>query len=302
LLVVLLLFALYQAVLTSKVGSYRCNCRIPDDKYFSEHPEVPRSKILNPLPHEYLKLDSLPTSWDWRNVNGTNFVTFSRNQHIPQYCGSCWAFGTTSAMSDRISIMRKNKWPQVNISPQILLNCRGGGSCGGGNPLGALSYIAKDGISDETCAPYQAKDGTCDDLGKCKNCHSPASATNCYAVQNYTKWFISEYGVAIGAAKMKAEIFARGPITCGVDATKKFDEYTGGIFSEFLPVPITNHEISVVGWGVDSQTGQEYWIGRNSWGTYWGENGWFKMLMHKHNLGIELSCTWGVPVVPSEYL
>ena len=68
---------------------------------------------------------------------------------------------------------------------------------------------------------------------------------------------------------MKREIWKRGPIGCGVDATENFDNYSGGIYKENLKHPQINHEISVVGWGKDPVTGEEYWVGRNSWGTYW---------------------------------
>lgn len=44
---------------------------------------------------------------------------------------------------------------------------------------------------------------------------------------------------------MKAEIFARGPIGCGIDATSKLESYTGGIFSEWKLLPMINHEVSV---------------------------------------------------------
>jgi cathepsin X len=50
---------------------------------------------------------------------------------------------------------------------------------------------------------------------------------------------------------MKAEIYARGPISCSIKATNKFEKYEGGIFTEHVLLPISNHEVSVVGWGVD---------------------------------------------------
>lgn len=60
-----------------------------------------------------------------------------------------------------------------------------------------------------------------------------------------------------------------------------------------------NHEVSIVGWGTDEASGEEFWYMRNSWGTYWGERGFARIKMHHDNLAIERNCDWGVPIIDS---
>jgi hypothetical protein len=95
--------------------------------------------------------DSLPANFTWANNKGQNWLTFIRQQHLPQYCGSCWAHGTTSSVSDRLNILRNNAWPQINLSPQAMINCGGGGSCQGGDPSAVYAYLNSNGLPDETC-------------------------------------------------------------------------------------------------------------------------------------------------------
>ena len=116
---------------------------------WNSSPDLQREKVVRPRAHELLAVGDLPADWDWRNVNGTNYLTESRNQHIPVYCGSCWAFGTLSMLNDRLKIARKGAYPDTILAPQVLINCNGGGSCEGGNVGGVFDYMERAGLPDE---------------------------------------------------------------------------------------------------------------------------------------------------------
>jgi len=250
--------------------------------------------------------EELPAIVDWRDMNGKNYVSWNKNQHIPRYCGSCWAQGTTSALADRFNIFYDLKTPTpIALDAQVAINCQAGGSCDGGNPGGVYEYARKNGLPHSSCEQYTAYnlvDRMCEDIDICRDCTWPPpeegddGLDGCWAVE-HKKYYVSEHYGVKGVKQMKAELYKNGPMGCGIHATKNFEEnYKGGIYSEHVRFPLINHEISVVGYGID-ENGTEYWIGRNSWGTYWGEYGFFKMQMYEDNLGIETNC---IAATPSE--
>ena len=165
-----------------------------------------------------------------------------------------------------------------------------------------FEYAHKNGLVHSSCMNYIAQneiEGLCGAIDICRDCVGPAPAEgesgieNCKAVTD-TRYYVDSYYGLNGADKMKAEL-QNGPISCAIEATEEFDAYDGkSIYEQDVGTVELNHAIAVVGYG-KTESGQEYWIGRNSWGTYWGDYGFFYMNMHENNLGIERNCVAGTP-------
>ena len=231
-----------------------------------------------------------------------------RNQHIPQYCGSCWAHAATSSLTDRLKYMTKNAWPEHDLSIQVILYCSEiDKGCHGGLPIHIYQYANEVGLVEEGCQHYEARDNeACDDIHICRDCNSDG----CWAVKNYTRYYVEEYGHVEGVENIMKEIYAHGPVTCSIDVPDDLLEYKGGIYEDKTGVAGDGHDISVVGWG--EENGVPYWVVRNSWGSYWvglsnaldpkGEDGFFRIVRGKNNLGIEEGCTYGVPRIPEKML
>jgi cathepsin X len=242
---------------------------------------------------------NFPDDFTWCNKSGVNYCTMSRNQHIPQYCGSCWAHGALSALADRVKIARGGMGIDINPSVQHILNCGDAGSCHGGFASGVYAWIKRNGgVATETSQPYlacssESKEGFCPHVNtKCSALNTARTCGSfdheggaCTGLDHYPNITIAEHGSIDGSDAMMKEIYQRGPVACGIAADPILN-YEGGIATKMDGG--VDHVISVVGWGTDAKVGK-YWIVRNSWGEYWGENGYIRVKFGA--LGLT-SCDW----------
>jgi len=189
-----------------------------------------------PYAWETYSAADLPTGIDWRSKDGKNYLSWNKNQHIPQYCGSCWAEGSTSAIADRFNIMNNVSTSPVALSAQMVINCYAGGSCNGGNPGEVYEFAMKEGLVHASCTNYQALNdlsGSCQPIDVCRDCTGPPPAAGdagldgCVAITDMTRYYVSEYYNVKGADQMKAEL-QNGPISCGIHATDNFDNNYDG--------------------------------------------------------------------------
>jgi len=191
-----------------------------------------------------------------------------------------------------------------------VLNCgSSAGSCHGGNHGAVYEFIKKRGyVPYSTCLQYAAcssesQEGICPagnyeckDINICRTCSTFSDmGGTCSAIDYFPNASVAEYGDVIGAENIMKEIYARGPVACGINANEILD-YQGGVIDMPLKSRMIDHIISIVGWGYNSTTGEKHWIIRNSWGEYWGELGYLRVKMGGDQLGIETSCVWATPL------
>jgi len=266
--------------------------------YNKKFDEGIKDSVSKPRPQDYVRDEDVPKEFWWGDVNGVNYLSAMRNQHLDVYCGSCWSMGTTSSLADRLNIVTGNKFPGHYLSPQNVIACGNAGSCEGGGQLAVYQYAQKTGIPAESCNNYQAKNQQCTDTNRCGTC-SPTSGCSAIAPGNFTEYRVEDFASISGVSDLKKEILARGPVSCGIQADAKLEAYSGGVFKEYNPMPMINHIVALTGWGVDNKTGEEYWVMRNSWGQPYGVQGYvFISTDPNYNNGLSSSCAWATVKKP----
>ena len=235
-----------------------------------------------------LLASKLPTSFDWRNVDGVDYVSEIRNQGG---CGSCYAFASMAMLESRLRIATSNTL-KVVLSPQDVVGCSEySQGCEGGFPYLIAGKYAEDfGVVEEDCFPYLGHDSPCKEKSGCLRYYSTE--------YHYVGGF---YG-ACNEEEMMVELVNNGPIAVGFEVYRDFENYKSGIYhhtgleDRFNPWEITNHAVLIVGYG--ETAGVKYWSVKNSWGAEWGEKGYFQIRKGNDECGMESMAMAATPLIP----
>ena len=239
-------------------------------------------------------------------------------------CGGCWAFTVAEVISDRICIKSKGK-EQPIISENELITCcnfcfnetslkKG---CGGGYVSSAYLYWIYFGLPTEECKPfhryYTEKEYIAGNLKCLPRCENGNRKPTRYYGSNIDFIFKNENEktdiniIKRDEKKIMNEIYEHGSVSAsfkiyGNDISNDFDEFfikNGNEIYGSTPENelkkkygnYTGHAIKIIGWG--SYKGMKYWLCANSWGKYWGNNGFFKFKRGENYLGIESGVIFG---------
>ena len=195
------------------------------------------------------KTNPLPASWDWRNVDGKNWITPARNQGG---CGSCVAFATIAALEAHMRISTATHNLNIDLSEAALFflnNCR----CAiGWTRPAALEFLMAEGACPEECFPYTDRD---------------TAAKLIKGSKNIVK--ISGFDSSTDANQMKRWLCENGPIVTGFTVYNDFFTFFrsgSGVYNRIVDPSNTaagGHAVLVIGYN-DSRRS---WICKNSWGT-----------------------------------
>ncbi|CAK9134994.1 unnamed protein product [Ilex paraguariensis] len=196
--------------------------------------------------------EKFPKSVDWRESGSVAPIKDQGN------CGSCWAFSAIAAVEAINQIVTGEL---ISLSEQELVDCDTGRNegCDGGFMEYAFMFIIKNGgIDSEDDYPYLGDDGVCDPIRNAK----------VVSIDGYED-------IPPFDEKALLKAVAHQPVSVAIEASgRALQLYSSGIFTGECGAAL-DHGVVVVGYGTEN--GMDYWTVRNSWGTEWGENGYFRM-------------------------
>ena len=220
--------------------------------------------------------NAAPAAYDWRDYGRVSPVKDQGS------CGSCWAFSTVANLE---GLYYANKGVMKTFSEQMLVDCDTSDSgCNGGLMEYAFTWLKKNGgIMTDTDYPYKGVKSTC---------RSDKSKYVDMTITGYKKLGSSwSTWSAVDEDEVKEFLYETGPLAIALNADP-LQTYSSGILdvtSTKCPTSGINHAVTLVGYGTENNVA--YWIVKNSWGTSWGEKGYFRIRRGNGTCGINCYIT-----------
>jgi C1A family cysteine protease len=173
-------------------------------------------------------------------------------------CGSCWAFAMAACVEAA-------NGGNLDLSEQQLVSCcTDCMGCQGGYISPTGEWIkANGGIVKEQDYPYISGND-----GKNGSCSTPGNA------KAYTISQVVEIDDWWDPAQQVKEALDNGnAVDTGMYVYQDFFNYKSGIYKHVTGDMAGGHAVVIIGY--DDAGG--YWIVKNSWGTGWGESGYFRI-------------------------
>jgi len=186
-------------------------------------------------------------------------------------CGSCYTISTVHMLTARHRIS-KNDISKAPFSVMFPLYCSEyNQGCDGGYGFLQSKWSEDVGLVPEHCAPF-AEISSCGALKSCDMGSTRFRASNHHYVGGF-------YG-ASEESSIREELVKNGPVVMSFEPKEDFMYYKNGVYKSG-PNKIhqeweqVDHAVLLVGYGEDNH--QAFWSLQNSWGTDWGEDGFFRM-------------------------
>ncbi|KII71358.1 Testin-2 [Thelohanellus kitauei] len=220
--------------------------------------------------HQVGHIGDLPVrkSIDWRTFGVVSPVKNELN------CRCSHAFSVIGAIESHYAI-QKGYLPLLSeqeiVDCAVIYHSRG---CSGGQPVNVYDWAADYGLLNQSFYPYTGKEGTC---------RSKRPVPD-YRIKSFVN-------IPSRDEKQMIRILSfKGPLSITMDAAfPEFTFYSSGIINSTRCGKIyTNRVVLAVGYNL---TGEPYYIVKNSWGTDWGEDGYFRI-----KLGVDMC---GITLLPS---
>eukprot|EP00850_Spirogloea_muscicola_P006743 SM000032S12127 [mRNA] locus=s32:592821:594618:- [translate_table: standard] len=214
---------------------------------------------------EDLPVGELPDDFDWRDRGA---VTPVKNQGM---CGSCWAFSAVGAVEgahylatgDLVSLSEQQLVDcDHQCDPEIHEACDSG--CQGGLMNNAFEYLeTAGGLDSEADYPYEGVGGTCR-----------------FDKDGITASLSKYKRVSVDEDQIAAHLVKYGPLAVGINAAW-MQTYIAGVSCPLVCNKRgLNHGVLLVGYAKEGfaplrMKEKPFWIIKNSWGSLWGNQGFY---------------------------